>query len=273
MTRAGETALVTGASGGIGLELAREFAAHGFDLIVVARRASELEAAAERFRKDHGVRVHVLPIDLLVPGAPAKLVQQVESDGHQVDVLVNNAGLMEMGGFADIAIDRHERLLQLNVAVLTSLTRRLLTAMTERGHGRILNVASTSSFQPVPSMALYAASKAFVLSLSESLSEELKGTGVTVTALCPGITKTDMYDRARDQHGVARIVPGLLLSEVEDVAREGYEACMAGRAVVVPGLTNQLVASAVQLYPRWLVRSVGGLIGRESTRSRSTPDV
>jgi hypothetical protein len=204
-------------------------------------------------------------MDLLVPAAPAKLVQQLADAGLEVDVLVNNAGLMDVGGFADIGTGRHERLLQLNVVVLTSLTRRLLPAMIERGRGRILNVASTSSFQPVPSMALYAASKAFVLSLSESLSEELKGTGVTVTALCPGITKTDMYERAHDQHAVARNLPELFLSDVEDVAREGYEACVAGRAVVVPGLPNRLLASAVQLYPRWLVRSIGGLIGRKST--------
>jgi hypothetical protein len=266
MTRTRETALVTGASGGIGLELARVFAEHDFDLIVVARRESELEALAGRCRKEHGVRVHVLPMDLLVPGAPAKLVQQLEDAGLDVDVLVNNAGLMDLGGFADIGVGRHERLLQLNVVVLTSLTRRLLPAMIERGRGRILNVASTSSFQPVPSMALYAASKAFVLSLSESLSEELKGTGVTVTALCPGMTKTDMYEGAKDQHALARNMPGLLLSDAEDVAREGYEACAAGRAVVVPGIPNQLLASAVQLYPRWLVRSVAGLVGRRSTR-------
>ncbi|MAE95516.1 MAG: short-chain dehydrogenase [Deltaproteobacteria bacterium] len=198
--------------------------------------------------------------------APARLVDQLADENLAVDVLVNNAGLMEVGDFAKIGLDEHERLVQLNVAVLTSLTRRLLPAMIERGHGRILNLASTSSFQPVPSMALYAASKAFVLSLSEALSEELWGTGVTVTALCPGITKTDMYDRAQGEHPVARKLPGLLLSEVQDVAREGYEACVAGRAVVVPGLPNRLLASAVQLYPRWLVRGVGGLVGRRSTK-------
>jgi len=266
MSRARETALITGASGGIGLEMARVFAGHGFDLIVVARREPELEALAGRCRKEHGVRVHVLPMDLLVPDASAKLVQKLADDRLEVDVLVNNAGLMDVGRFADIDVGRHECLLQLNVVALTSLTRRLLPAMIERGRGRILNVASTSSFQPVPSMALYAASKVFVLSLSESLSEELKGTGVTVTALCPGITKTDMYKRAQDQNPMARNVPGLFVSEVEDVAREGYEACVAGRAVVVPGLPNRLVAGAVQLYPRWLVRTVGGFVGRRSMR-------
>jgi short-subunit dehydrogenase len=266
LARSRETALITGASGGIGLELARVFAKQGFDLIVVARRAAELEALAERCRREHGVRVGVRPTDLLELAAPSKLVQQLHDDGLEVDVLVNNAGLMDMGGFAAIDIDQHERLLQLNVMVLTSLTRRILPAMIERGHGRILNVASTSAFQPIPSMALYAASKAFVLSLSESLSEELKGTGVTVTALCPGFTKTNMLDHAQEEHSMARNIPGFLLSEVEDVAREGFEACLAGKAVVVPGLPNQMVASAVGFYPRWLVRGVGGLIGRRSTR-------
>jgi short-subunit dehydrogenase len=266
VTQRQETALITGASGGIGLELARLFAERGFDLVLVARRATELEALAERCRQEHGVRVHVRPTDLLTPGAASKLVQQLYDEGLDVDVLVNNAGLMDMGAFAAIDVVRHERLLQLNVVVLTSLARRILPAMIERGHGRILNVASTSAFQPVPSMALYAASKAFVLSLSESLSEELKGTGVTVTALCPGVTKTEMLDRAREEHSSARNVPGLFLSDVQDVARQGLEACLAGKPVVVPGLPNQILASAVGLYPRWLVRGVGGLIGRRSTR-------
>ena len=265
MARLRQTALITGASSGIGLELARVFAEHGFDLILVARRESELEALAERCRKEYDARAHFLPMDLLVPDAPAELVRRLQADGLDVDVLVNNAGLMDMGGFADIGVERHERLLRLNIVVLTSLTRRLLPAMIERGHGRILNVASTSAFLPVPSMAVYAASKAFVLSLSESLLEELKETGVTVTALCPGVTRTDMYDRAKEQHAMARRAPGLIVSDAQDVAREGYEACVAGRAVVVPGLPDKLLSSAAQIYPRWLVRSVAGLVARRST--------
>jgi short-subunit dehydrogenase len=266
MARHRETALITGASGGIGLELARLFAERGFDLIVAARRASELEALAESCRKAHGVRVHVRPMDLLGLDAPAKLVQQIEDDSLKVDVLVNNAGLMDMGGFATIDVDQHERLLQLNVVVLTSLARRLLPAMIERGSGRILNVASISAFQPIPSLALYAASKAFVLSLSESLSEELRGTGVTVTALCPGFTKTEMLDRAQDEHSTAQAIPDFLVSDVKEVAREGIDACLAGKVVVVPGGPNRLMASTVGFYPRWLVRGVGGLVGRRSTQ-------
>jgi short-subunit dehydrogenase len=260
-----ETVLVTGASAGIGAGLANIFAKHGFDLVLVARRQAELEALAESCRREHGVRVETIPLDLLTPDAPGRLVAQLEAAGLTVDVLVNNAGLMEMGRFAEIDIEKHERLLRLNVLVLTSLTHHLLQPMIARGQGRILNVASTSSFQPVPSLALYAASKAFVLSFSESLSEELKGTGVTTTVLCPGFTRTDMLEGAQDEHAAARELPGFVLSDVEDVARAGYEACMAGETIIVPGLPNRLAASLVSLYPRWLVRTVGGFVGRRAT--------
>jgi short-subunit dehydrogenase len=260
-----ETALVTGASGGIGLELAETFARNDFDLVVVARRQQELEELAGRCRDRYGSHVTVLPMDLLAAGAAEKLVGQIVAEGLHVDALVNNAGLMDTGRFAEIDVEDHERLLQLNVVVLTSLTRRLLPAMISRGRGRILNVASTSSFQPVPTLALYAASKAFVLSFSESLSEELAGTGVTVTALCPGFTRTEMLDRAKDGHALVQNLPGFLISDVESVAREGFEACIAGRAVWVPGLANRLGASLVQLQPRWLVRTLAGVVGRRST--------
>jgi short-subunit dehydrogenase len=264
-TQSQGTALVTGASAGIGLSLTKLFAEGGFDLVLVARRKAELEALAERCGRDHGVRAEAIPLDLLAPDAPAQLVDRLDADGRAIDVLVNNAGLMEMGRFAEIDLEKHERLLQLNVLVLASLTHRLLQPMVERGRGRILNVASTSSFQPVPSLALYAASKAFVLSISESLSEELKGTGVTVTALCPGITRTEMLDRAEGEHEAVQRLPRFMLSDVEDVARAGYDACMAGQAVVVPGLPNRVAASLAQLYPRWLVRTLGGIVGRRTT--------
>ncbi len=260
-----ETALVTGASGGIGRVLAETFARNDFDLIVVARRQQELEKLGERCRSRYGSQVTVLPMDLLTAGAAEKLVGQVEAAGLRVDALVNNAGLMDMGDFSEIDVERHERLLQLNVVLLASLTRRLLPAMIARGQGRILNLASTSAFQPLPALALYAASKAFVLSFSESLSEELAGTGVTVTALCPGFTKTEMLDQAKDQHAFARNIPGFLISDVESVAQEGFEACIAGHAILVPGLANRLGASLVQLQPRWLVRTLAGVIGRRAT--------
>lgn len=260
-----ETALITGASSGIGLKLAETFASKDFDLVVVARRQSELDELAERCRRRHGTTVTVLAMDLLETWAAAELVQQLEERHLAVDILVNNAGVMDMGLFVEIDVEHHERLLQLNAVCLVSLTRRLLPAMIARGHGRILNVASTSAFQPVPSLALYAASKALVLSLSESLSEELSGTGVTVTALCPGLTKTDMLDHAKSEHASVESIPDFLISDVESVARDGVEACLAGTAVVVPGIANRLGASLIQLQPRWLVRAVGGLIGRNQS--------
>jgi len=260
-----QTALITGASAGIGLALAELFAENGFDLVLVARRKAELEELAQRCRREHRVRAEAIAVDLLASDAPSDLVERLERDGVSIDVLVNNAGLMEMGRFAQIDLASHERLLQLNVLVLTSLTHRLLQPMVARGRGRILNVASTSAFQPVPSLAAYAASKAFVLSFSESLSEELRGTGVTVTACCPGFTRTDMLDRARDEHTAANRIPDFMLSDVASVAQAGYDGCMAGTPVVVPGLQNRVSASLVQLYPRWLVRTVGGFVARRAT--------
>ncbi len=266
MTRSRQIALITGASGGIGLELARVFAEEGFDLVVVARRAAELEELARQCRDEFRARVDVYPSDLLAPGAVDELMHGLEKEGRTIDVLVNNAGLMEMGLFAEIEAEKHERLIQLNIAVLSALTRRFLPGMIERERGRILNVASTSAFQPVPAMATYAASKAFVLSFSEALSEELRGTGITVTALCPGFTKTDMLDRARDEHESAQSIPDFMVSDVGDVAREGFDACMSGTVVVVPGRPNQLLASSVGFYPRWLVRGVTGIFGRRAAR-------
>jgi short-subunit dehydrogenase len=262
--RRGETALLTGASAGIGRELAGIFAENGFDLIAVARSEDKLALLAEECREAHGTRVTVLPMDLLQPEAPQSLRRAVEERGLRVDVLVNNAGVLELGAFREIDHARHQALLHLNVSTLTALTHLFVGDMVDRGRGRILNVASLAAFQPVPSLALYAASKAFALSLSESLSEELRGTGVTVTALCPSFTRTAMVDRVQETNEAARQIPDFLISDVEQVAREGYAGCMEGRVVVVPGLGNRLGAGVVHLYPRWLVRTVGGLLGRRA---------
>jgi short-subunit dehydrogenase len=179
---------------------------------------------------------------------------------------VNNVGVIEAGAFRDIGLERHLRLIQLNVAVLTELSYRFLTPMLARGHGRILNVASLAAFQPVPTLALYAATKSFVLSLTESLSEELKGTGVSVTALCPGLTRTDMVEHAKQASLLARQTPGFLISDPRAVAREGVDACLSGRVIAVPGHLNWVTANLVRLYPRWLVRGVSGLVGRRGLR-------
>ena len=260
-----QTALITGASRGIGRELARVFAENDFDLIAVARSEEPLRELEKECRDEHGSEILVLPMDLLDRAAPARLLEATLQHGRPIDVLVNDAGVLETGLFAGIDLDAQLRIVDLNVRALTELTHCFLPGMLARGSGRILNVASTAAFQPVPMLALYAASKAFVLSLSESLSEELRDTSVTVTALCPGLTRTDMLDRVQDTNAVARWTPDFLLSDVRSVAEEGYAACLAGRAISVPGLPNRLMANVTPLYPRWLVRGVLGFIGRRTT--------
>ena len=180
--------------------------------------------------------------------------------GLRVDILVNNAGVLISGAFKAQETRRVLELVQLNVAALTALTSLFLPPMLERRDGRILNVASVASFQPVPMLGVYAATKAYVLSLTESLSEELRGSGVTITALCPGMTDTSMV-RGSDM-GSRFEIPPMMLSSPEEVARAGYRALMAGRTIEVPGFANQMATNWVQTQPRWLVRALGGMMGR-----------
>jgi hypothetical protein len=179
-----------------------------------------------------------------------------------VEVLVNNAGINFHGDFKDIALEDHLKLLQLNITALTVLLHLFIRPMVERGHGRILNVASLSAFHPVPTLAGYAASKAYVLSLSEALAVELSGTGVTVTALCPGFTETAMMETASATTGHPARVPSFLVGEAAQVAREGYRACMQGEAVYISGRVNQLAALWLQYQPRWLGRAIGEFFTR-----------
>lgn len=245
------TALITGASGGIGYELSKLFAADGYDLVLVARSEDKLKQIAEELGGDHSISVTPLAKDLSDPKAPAEIFAAVEAQGVQVDALVNNAGFGMQGAFASSSLDETLQMLQLNIGSLTTLTRLFLPAMLVRKSGRILNIGSTGSFAPVPSMAVYGATKAYVLSFSEALAEELRGSGVTVTALCPGVTYTGFQKRA----GVADI--GLVrlggMSAI-DVARIGYRAMQRGQVVVVSGLLNQLMAFSIRLGPRALIR-------------------
>ncbi len=254
------TALITGASAGIGRELASVFAGQGFDLVVVARRGPELETLAASLRSRHGIDVSAVALDLTRPSAPRALFETVRRRKIDVDVLVNNAGVSVHGDFADISLESHVHLIQLNISALTALTHLFLRPMIERRRGRVLNVASVSAFQPVPTIAVYAASKAYVLSFSEALAVELRETGVTVTAFCPGFTETTMVHTESVTTGRAAPLPGLVVGDAAQVAREAYEACLRGDAVQVGGLLNQVATFWMQHQPRWLGRNIGGWI-------------
>lgn len=260
--------LITGASAGIGRALAACFAAGGHDLILVARREQVLQQLAAELNERHGVKVVPIAMDLASPQAPQQLQQIVQQHGLEVDVLVNNAGVLEAGAFRLSDPEAVQRMLRLNVLALTGLTHAFLAGMVERGYGRVLNVASVAAFQPVVGLAAYAATKAYVLSLSEALGEELRGSGVTVTALCPGLTDTDMAQQTQALHPDLPAIPPLLLSSVEQVAAEGYAACMAGEALRVPGWANRMGTLWSQLQPRWVLRRLGGLFGRQLLQRR-----
>lgn len=251
---ASKTALITGASSGIGRELARLFAADGHNLVLVARDEVRLGQLAEELRGAHGVDVTVLPKDLASPQAADEIAAELSRLGVEVDALVNNAGFNVYGAFADTDGQRELQMLQVNVVALTRLTKLLLRGMLARRTGRILNIGSTGSFAPGPFDAVYCASKAYVLSFSEAIAEELAGTGVTVTALCPGATKTEFAERAGMTD--TPMFRGRL-AEPADVALLGYRALMRGRRVAIHGLGNALMTFSIRLSPRAMVASVG----------------
>lgn len=247
-----ETALVTGASGGIGLELTRLFAADHSNVVLVARSQDKLELLAEELRRD-GVKVSVLPTDLADPAAPQAIFDQLTGHGITVDVVVNNAGFGAMGTVADLPLGRQLQMIQVNVAALTHLTRLFLPGMIERKRGGILNVGSTAGFQPGPNMAVYYAGKAFVLSFTEALAEELIGKGIQVTCLAPGATATGFQATARLEDA---LLFRLGTMDAKTVAQLGYRGFRRGRVIVIPGFKNKLGAFAVRLVPRVFVRKL-----------------
>lgn len=254
-------ALVTGASAGIGRGIAEELAARGHDLVVVARARERLEALATELRATSGVDVEVHPADLLDPRQRATVEARLSDRARPVDVLVNNAGFGTVGLFAELPADGEEREIGLNVVALVRLTRAALGAMVERRSGRILNVSSIAGNQPTPNMATYGATKAFVTSFTLAVREELAGTGVTITALCPGFTRTEFQERAGvDQSDV----PGFLWSKSEDVAKAGVAAMLAGQAVCTPGLLNRIAATASGFTPYGVSRRVASLFLRRA---------
>ena len=244
------TALVTGGSGGIGLELAKVLARNGFDLVLVARNRDTLEAAAGQLEGKFDVKAHVFAADLRRPEAPEAIFDFLQGENIPIEVLVNNAGFGLGGEFADTKLQRELEMIQVNIAALTHLTKLFLPPMIKRKSGRVLNVASTAAFQPGPLMAVYYATKAYVLSFSGALSEELRNTGVTVTALCPGPTHTDFADAA--EMGTSRLFNTVGIADAADVAQYGYDAMMNGKRMAIPGIRNKILAQANRIAPRSL---------------------
>ena len=261
---ANQTVLITGASSGIGEELAACFARDGFNLVLVARSADKLKTLATHLASEHGIKAWVAPTDLAKGGNAALLAAKMNKDKHAIDVLVNCAGVLEHGQFVQMQPGRHQELIDLNVSALTEMLAHFVPPMVARGHGRVLNVASIAAFQPIPSLATYAATKAFVLSLTESLAEELKGTGVTATALCPGITATNMVSTATESSDLN--LPGILIGDAAKVAAEGYQACIKGEVIKVPGVINLAGILAGRVTPKWLLRRVTGAFGRATIK-------
>jgi short-subunit dehydrogenase len=250
---ANETALITGASSGIGLELARLFAGDKSDLVLVARRADRLEALATELAERHGVKVMVMPKDLADDKAPQQIYDRLAGEGIDVDVVVNNAGFGARGAVVEIDPGRQLDMLRVNVTAPTHLCRLFLPQMLERRRGGILNVASTAAFQPGPFMGVYYASKAYLLSFSEALVEETRGTGVTVSCLAPGATRSEFQAVANLQDA---LVFKLGTQSSEAVARAGYDGFRRGKAIVVPGLKNKIGAASVRFTPRPVIRRI-----------------
>lgn len=254
-----DVALITGASGGLGAEFAKLFAADGHDLVLVARRRERLAALAADLGARHGVSAHVVVADLADPEGVAQVISEVDRLGLAITYLVNNAGFGSNGPFADADQAREVAMVQVNDAAPLALTRALLPAMVHRRRGRILNIGSTAGFQPGPYMATYYASKAFLNSFSEALSCEVRATGVSVTLSCPGTTATEFAAVAGSHKSRLK---RLAHAEPAAVAREAYEAMMAGRPLVVHGRANRVGVQLLRLAPRSAMRAVVAFINR-----------
>lgn len=248
-----KTALITGASSGIGLELAHLFARDGYRLVLVARNRSILRQLGDDLQSRYSITVRIEPKDLAHPASPAELYQELQESGIVLDVLVNNAGFGGAGDFINTKWDHEAEMMQVNIVALTHLTKLFLPQIRAR-EGMIMNVASTAAFQPGPFMAVYYASKAYVLSFTEALAEELRGTGVKVSCLCPGPVKTNFQKRAYLE-GTAMINSPLMV-DVQQVARMGYEGLKQGKRIVIPGWKNRAGVELLRISPREMVTKV-----------------
>lgn len=250
-----KTVLITGASSGIGLELSRVFARDGYNLVMVSKNEENLEKAKSMICiEDNKVQILTIAKDLADPSAPKEIFDYTQQNSINIDILINNAGIQVYGNFHDANIEDTLSLMYVNMVAMIKLTRLYVDGMIERREGKILNLASTGAFQPCPLNSAYCASKAFVLNFSEGIGEELKGTGVTVTTLCPGATRTNFAKRANIED--IKIFRGKLL-EPSKVAEIGYKALMKSKSVVVTGISNKLIAESIRFMPRSMVTKIG----------------
>ena len=254
MSSGTQTALVTGASSGIGYELAKLLARDKYNLVLVARSGPRLAHVGDELQQQHGISVKSIPLDLGFPQAVQNLFEETQRAGIQVDVLINNAGYGVSGNFASMPIEECYGQIQLNVTALTLLTRLYLGPMLERRSGKIMNVASTAAFQPGPTMAVYYATKAYVLSFTEAIANELQDTGVAVTCFCPGATLTNFQKRANVER--SRLFMQIGAMSAKRVAEDGYRALMAGKTLAISGLHNWAVAESVRFAPRKMVTAI-----------------
>jgi short-subunit dehydrogenase len=261
MSEAGRpVALITGASSGIGLDLAKLFSQGGHDLVLVARNEGALKALAEDLEKKHGIKAHVLAKDLNRVESAQEIFDELTAKAIAVEVLVNNAGFGTHGPFARSDLAKELAMIQVNVVALIQLTRLFLPQMLSRKSGKIMNVGSMAGFVPGPYMSVYFATKSFVLSHSVSLAQEVRGKGVIVSALCPGPTKTEFQKRANIAESKVLNKPRSMMSM--DVAKAGYEGLMAGKTIVVPGLSNKVIRVASKIAPRGVLAKVVGKLNR-----------
>jgi short-subunit dehydrogenase len=242
-----KTVLITGASSGIGLEFAKIFASNGYNLVLNARNKVKLQEIADQLIEKHGIQATVLAKDLSLPNSAEELTAELMATNIHVDVLVNNAGFAAYGPFDETSWKEEKEMLQVNIMALTTLTKQLLPGMVKRNSGKILNVASTAAFQPGPLMAVYYATKAYVLSFSEAINYELRNTNVTVTALCPGATSTNFEKRASLEE--SRLFQAGAM-DAHEVARTGYNALMNDKRLSIPGFKNKALAQIIRFLPR-----------------------
>ncbi len=248
-----ETVLITGASSGLGMELAKLFAADGSDLVLVARREERLIELADELKSEHGIEVHVLPKDLSKKTAPKEIFNHLNKENIEINVVVNNAGFGNKGSIAELDTDLQLDMIQVNLVALTHLTRLFITGIIERGYGGILNVGSLAGFQPGPNLAVYYATKAYVLSFTEALAEEISNPNIKISCLAPGPVKTEFGEKSDLEDS---LLFKMSLMEMAPVVKAGYEGFRKGQTIIIPGLKQQIVPFLNRFTPRLLVRKI-----------------